>query len=51
MESGVPSAPVRSNHASLFGDRKGNNLFNGVWRLPLSEVDRAGNKNLTNLRD
>jgi hypothetical protein len=28
--------------ASLFGDRKNNNLFNGIWRLPLSEVDRAG---------
>ena len=43
MESGAP--PARSgggNHASLFGDRKGNNLFNGIWRLPLSEVDRAG---------
>lgn len=27
---------------SLFGDRKGNNLFAGIWRMPLNEVDRAG---------
>lgn len=27
---------------SLFGERKGNNLFSGIWRMPLNEVDRAG---------
>ena len=43
IENPVPVARNSSNQpASLFGDRKGNNLFNGLWRLPLSEVDRAG---------
>ena len=28
---------------ALFGERKSNNLFNGIWRLPNSEFDRAGN--------
>ena len=27
---------------ALFGERKSNNLFNGIWRLPISEIDRAG---------
>ena len=34
--------PRGNSQPSLFGDRKGNNLFNGIWRLPLNEVDRAG---------
>ena len=37
---GQPTA--KNSQPSLFGDRKGNNLFNGIWRLPLNEVDRAG---------
>lgn len=28
---------------ALFGERKSNNLFNGIWRFPNSEFDRAGN--------
>ena len=27
---------------ALFGERKSNNLFNGIWRMPISEIDRAG---------
>ncbi len=27
---------------SLFGERKANNLFNGIWRFPVSEFERAG---------
>lgn len=26
----------------LFYDRKNNNLFNGIWRIPSSEIDRPG---------
>ena len=26
----------------LFYDRKTNNLFNGIWRIPSSEIDRPG---------
>lgn len=26
----------------LFADRKGNNFFNGIWRIPSSEIDRPG---------
>ena len=40
---GIDGPTPRGNlQPSLFGDRKGNNLFNGIWRLPLNEVDRAG---------
>ena len=41
---GAASSGARGNNSqpSLFGDRKGNNLFNGIWRMPLNEVDRAG---------
>ena len=40
---GLDGPTSRGNsQPSLFGDRKGNNLFNGIWRLPLNEVDRAG---------
>lgn len=28
--------------AGLFADRKANNFFNGVWRIPSSEIDRPG---------
>jgi len=27
----------------LFAEKKANNLFNGFWRYPISEFDRAGN--------
>ncbi len=38
------SAGGNANKVSaLFGERKSNNLFNGIWRLPNSEFDRAGN--------
>ncbi|QQP57020.1 Uncharacterized protein FKW44_001874 [Caligus rogercresseyi] len=30
------------NFSGLFVDRKSNNLFNGIWRTPLTECDRAG---------
>ncbi|XP_055382064.1 calcineurin-binding protein cabin-1-like [Condylostylus longicornis] len=31
------------NHiAGLFSDRKNNNFFNGIWRIPSSEIDRPG---------
>lgn len=26
----------------LFSDRKNNNIFNGIWRIPSSEIDRPG---------
>ena len=26
----------------LFNERKNNNLFNGIWRIPIDEVDRPG---------
>lgn len=26
----------------LFYERKNNNLFNGIWRIPSSEIDRPG---------
>ncbi|XP_044767142.1 uncharacterized protein LOC123323022 [Coccinella septempunctata] len=26
----------------LFSDRKNNNFFNGIWRIPSSEIDRPG---------
>ncbi|GJQ83227.1 hypothetical protein Trydic_g8826 [Trypoxylus dichotomus] len=28
--------------SGLFGDRKATNFFNGVWRIPSSEIDRPG---------
>jgi hypothetical protein len=38
------SAGGNANKVSaLFGERKSSNLFNGIWRLPNSEFDRAGN--------
>ncbi|CAB4069827.1 unnamed protein product [Lepeophtheirus salmonis] len=30
------------NASGLFVDRKSNNLYNGIWRSPLTELDRAG---------
>jgi calcineurin-binding protein cabin-1 len=29
--------------AGLFHERKNNNFFNGVWRIPSQEIDRPGN--------
>ena len=26
----------------LFAERKGNNLFNGIWRIPIDDIDRPG---------
>ena len=31
-----------SGFMPLFGERKANNFFNGIWRMPLTEFDRAG---------
>ena len=28
--------------SGLFSDRKPNNLFNGIWRIPIDEIDRPG---------
>ena len=40
----APASNAANNKSvSLFGERKSNNLFNGIWRLPNSEFDRAGN--------
>ena len=36
------SSKASSVSMALFGERKSNNFFNGIWRLPISEVDRAG---------
>ena len=39
----ITSGSKISNYSiALFGERKSNNLFNGIWRLPISEIDRAG---------
>ena len=44
----APSSSLTAGAASnkvnaLFGERKSNNLFNGIWRFPNTEFDRAGN--------
>ena len=39
---GVDGSAARINMLSLFGERKGNNFFNGIWRAPNPEFDRAG---------
>ncbi|GLV33874.1 hypothetical protein CBL_11242 [Carabus blaptoides fortunei] len=31
-----------STVAGLFSERRNNNFFNGVWRIPTSEIDRPG---------
>jgi calcineurin-binding protein cabin-1 len=28
--------------SGLFSERKNNNFFNGIWRIPAGDVDRAG---------
>ena len=40
--SDIPTASKSGQSPSLFGERKNTNLFNGIWRMPLSEADRAG---------
>lgn len=38
-----PIEPQGSGFISgLFSDRKPNNLFNGIWRIPVDEIDRPG---------
>lgn len=34
--------PANANFQGLFAERKNNNFFNGVWRIPVSEIDRPG---------
>lgn len=36
------STKAVSGFMPLFGERKSNNFFNGIWRMPLTEFDRAG---------
>ncbi|KAA0186309.1 Calcineurin-binding protein cabin-1 [Fasciolopsis buskii] len=33
----------KSTVGGLFKDRKQNNFFHGVWRIPTSDIDRSGN--------
>ncbi|VDP90077.1 unnamed protein product [Echinostoma caproni] len=33
----------KSTIGGLFKDRKQNNFFHGVWRIPTSDIDRSGN--------
>lgn len=44
-ESG-PSGSQEPNKVSiipgLFADKKANNLFNGIWRIPVDDIDRPG---------
>ena len=40
--SDIPTGSKSGQSPSLFGERKNTNLFNGIWRMPLSEADRAG---------
>lgn len=53
----ISGTKVSNFSIALFGERKSNNLFNGIWRLPISEIDRAGsfsshiNKCMTTLMD
>jgi hypothetical protein len=39
LQSGSGS---QSEVRGLFSDRKPNNLFNGIWRIPIDEIDRPG---------
>uniref|UniRef100_A0A336LS40 CSON002665 protein n=1 Tax=Culicoides sonorensis TaxID=179676 RepID=A0A336LS40_CULSO len=32
-----------SQITGLFTERKSNNFFNGIWRIPVTEIDRPGN--------
>ncbi len=43
-DSAVSTTSSRSSdkEPSLFGERKTNNLFNGIWRMPVNEFERAG---------
>ncbi|CAH8620520.1 unnamed protein product [Dicrocoelium dendriticum] len=34
---------TKSTIGGLFKDRKQNNFFHGVWRIPTSDIDRSGN--------
>ncbi|XP_021941832.1 mucin-17-like, partial [Zootermopsis nevadensis] len=34
--------PASARFQGLFAERKNNNFFNGVWRIPVSEIDRPG---------
>jgi len=33
---------IGKSFLGLFGERKQNNIFNGVWRIPVTEIDRPG---------
>ncbi|KAF4526739.1 hypothetical protein B566_EDAN015309 [Ephemera danica] len=37
-----PDVPASSALHGLFQDRKPSNFFNGVWRIPINEIDRPG---------
>lgn len=38
----VPGRNSGSTVQGLFADRKNTNFFNGVWRIPIPEIDRPG---------
>lgn len=42
-QSSAAASSAGNKLNSLFGERKSNNLFNGIWRFPNSEFDRPGN--------
>ncbi|VDQ04047.1 unnamed protein product [Trichobilharzia regenti] len=37
------SSSTQTNIGGLFKDRKQNNFFYGVWRIPTADIDRSGN--------
>lgn len=41
---GIPAGQSFSTigHAGLFAERKNTNFFNGIWRIPIDEIDRPG---------
>lgn len=42
----IESDGQRANFiAGLFVERKPSNLYNGIWRIPIDEIERAGNFN------
>jgi len=43
-EDGKSSAPLNYVNG-LFAERKPNNFFNGIWRIPVDEIERAGTFN------
>ncbi|XP_023231855.1 calcineurin-binding protein cabin-1-like [Centruroides sculpturatus] len=41
---GIPAGQSFSTigHQGLFAERKNTNFFNGIWRIPIDEIDRPG---------